>query len=486
MALNNKICESHHWRGFSHFFYGRFSATTRYPSCHFSDCLSLHPARTTGRKSKAKIPTPLIKYIMKIALVVVAFLIWAAVSAALQQATMRTLYQIDNELTQIVVLSTSSIVVHIVGTQTCDESELANVAVPHSSSIVNQTFQLVASNNQDSISIFYVDFTQQEFQCWCVLHSESVVVGIIDRTGEQIDALFSNVELVARDVGRDVQGETVGAIIILCTVPVILALAAFMYSAKVKGLAHCGVVGELFLQSFSSGALVAIIVIHLYPEMVSALDDAEEPQWKGGAVILGGVCTLVAAQMLSAQLNSHHHHNNDDEEQQQQPSKPAKADKPLVPSAAVLRRMAGDSVHNLVYGAIVASAFLSCGISVGWLTLGAMVAHAIPMHVHAIRQMVGENVGCTLTQAAFFSTLAKLAALVGMGIVLALDRWLGNVDAALMLGYAIGTFFFISLTTIMPTLVIGVRTRCQAFSILFGFGVALVAIGLSTMLEQTC
>lgn len=492
----------------------------------------------------------------------------------------RQLYEVEpNQLHKLVVWHKSEeeeAHVIIVASSNCHESELA-AADPHELEEM-ELDQLVPGESVAETSplngfSFETDHVGMHMftlnlshTCWMIVHSDATQVFLIESfTGEQVAPLFSiEMQPEKPHYGSEVAGNAAGAVVLVCCLPIVLVALFYMGASTVHQFINFGL-AALFMQSFGCGALLAVSVLHIYPEMVHMLEESNVPQWKGGALILGSICILILVQFVSSVFHdhnhmmhsnhetdppedspkaadvvleetgdvenkivdpsvavqqeeaaavaakphthghshdhhghSHHHHHDGTEKHSSVIAKPH-SEHPAVPKnfelgtfcgifdlktipTVVWGLTVGDCIHNLVDGAAIASAFMTCGTSSGWIVTAAIIAHEVPQELGDLVIMVAQ--GATLLQACFFNFVAQLTALIGMGIVLSIGE-LSAQDSALMLAFGLGTFFFIALTNIMPKIVV-VKTPSQFIAVATGLVLACVVIGLTLLLEESC
>jgi hypothetical protein len=62
------------------------------------------------------------------------------------------------------------------------------------------------------------------------------------------------------------------------------------------------------MQSFGAGALLAVSTLHVYPEVVLALNESGVPQWQGAALVLTGLSVMILLSIfLTNCLHDHNH-----------------------------------------------------------------------------------------------------------------------------------------------------------------------------------
>lgn len=436
----------------------------------------------------------------------------------------RSLYSLQ-DVHRIAVVQTHAEESHLIiaGAHACDDHELEhlhgvedkeydhlepNVIMPVTA---NGGFEL--ETEEENIYTFQVNFTSN-FVCWKVLHSDAIIVYIVDEvTGTRVEPLLEMKMEAEIHRSAEVDGQAAAAVVVVCVIPLLLVLVFLVCSSSVPAMVDYGVIA-LFMQSFGCGALLSAVVLHIYPEVVMGLEESHTEQWRGGALVLGAICMMITVQLIVGSLFKHDHDLMDMRNSTKSPEavEPATIkdiedgnsnhghahtennkkvinygtfrgifDLKTIPTV-VWGLTLGDSMHNLVDGAAIATAFLACGTSAGWIITAGIVAHEIPQELGDLVVMMTE--GATLKQACFFNVLAQLTALLGMGIVMSLGS-LNIRDQALMMSFGLGTFLYIALCNIMPKLVVA-KTKGQLAAIVFGLVLAFVVLGLTTMMEEGC
>ncbi|KAH9258382.1 hypothetical protein BASA81_003431 [Batrachochytrium salamandrivorans] len=218
------------------------------------------------------------------------------------------LHQEDHEEGHVIMLSTPN----------CHESELAAVD-PHEleereldelvpGPALVQTSDLGGFSFETDHLGMYLFNLNLSSTCWIVLHSDASKVFLMESsTGEQVHPMF-DLELKAEPVQNtaEVSGQVAGAVMLVCCLPIILVAIFYLGVSAVSSLINFGL-AALFMQSFGCGALLSVTVFHVYPEMVSALEENNVPQWQGGALILGSICVLILVQLVSSKFHDHNH-----------------------------------------------------------------------------------------------------------------------------------------------------------------------------------
>ncbi|KAH9258733.1 hypothetical protein BASA81_003235 [Batrachochytrium salamandrivorans] len=431
----------------------------------------------------------------------------------------RHLYAVQ-DLHRVAIVQSTDVgsTVIIVGVQTCQVDEmqaldldalnarpLEALSVAGTASYVSDVgFQF--DGGAANLYMFSINFTSQ-FPCWMTLHSADTAVYVVDPSeGVSVSAVeeLEIAPVLVQTTG--VNGQAAAAVLLVCSVPLVLVLVFVSCASSIPSMIDFGF-AAMFMQSFGCGALLSVAVLHVYPEVALGLEESNTPQWKGGALVLGSIGIMLLVQIFVGTFLHHDHdlmktQNEVKASETIEPVSQKQIDhdhSAVVPETWQYGTMRGifdfktlptivwgltlgDGVHNLVDGAAIASAFLACGTSSGWIVTAGIVAHEVPQELGDLVMMVVQ--GATLKQACFFNVVAQFTALVGMGIVMGL----GNLDAsasALLMSFGLGTFLFIALCNIMPKLVVA-RTRKQFLAIALGLSISCMAIGLTTMLEEGC
>lgn len=187
----------------------------------------------------------------------------------------------------------------------------------------------------------------------------------------------------------------------------------------------------LFFVSFSAGALLGDVFIHILPEMIEGAVVLENSLY----LVMGGVVLSFVVEKiihwrhchvlpLEDTVHAHHHH----------------------PIGAM--SLVGDSVHNFIDGILVAGSFL-VSVEVGIATTIAVILHEIPQEISDVAVLL--HSGFSSTKALGWNLLTGFAALLGAIIVLATTR-----DSTVLLQYlmplAAGNFLYIAGSDFIPEL----------------------------------
>lgn len=178
------------------------------------------------------------------------------------------------------------------------------------------------------------------------------------------------------------------------------------------------------LVSFSAGALLGDVFLHLFPEMAEKGFGVRE-----GAYFLIGIIIFF---ILERFILWHHSHSDHKEEVH----------------SSVYLTMVGDSLHNLIDGMVIAVSFL-VDIRLGIATTVAVVFHEIPQEMGQFAILI--HGGWSKTKALLYNFLSALTAVLGAAIVLVFARSLEEVPSYL-LAFAGASFIYIAMSDLIPEL----------------------------------
>ncbi len=201
------------------------------------------------------------------------------------------------------------------------------------------------------------------------------------------------------------------------------------------------------LVSFATGSLLGAAFLDLLPEAL----DTGSPSRVFGSVLLGIILFFLMEKFL------HWYHCHDEE---------------CAVHQFTYLNLVGDSIHNFLDGAIIASAFLTSA-SVGLITTIAIVLHEIPQELGEFGILVYG--GFSKGKALAYNFITALTAFAGA--ILAyffLDKFGGLTP--LMISLAAGGFIYLACTDLIPELHkerVALRSLQQFIFILLGIGVIL-------------
>lgn len=201
----------------------------------------------------------------------------------------------------------------------------------------------------------------------------------------------------------------------------------------------------LYFVSFSVGALLGDVFLHIFPEMA-----------KNGLGVKEGVYFLIGLLMffiLERFVLWHHQHGDHSES---------------IHSFVYLSTL-GDSLHNFIDGLVIAASFL-VDIHLGIATTLAVVFHEIPHEIGQFAILL--HGGLSKSKAILYNFVSALTSVAGAIIVLLFAR---NVQSApsFLLAFAGASFIYIALSDIVPEL----HKEESTVKSLIQFGTLLLGIG---------
>lgn len=180
----------------------------------------------------------------------------------------------------------------------------------------------------------------------------------------------------------------------------------------------------LYLVSFSAGALLGDVFIHILPEIMAG-EAARQTGW----YILFGIMLFF---VLERVLIWHHSHSSHREEVH----------------AVVHLTILGDALHNFLDGVAIAAAFI-VSVPVGVATATAVVFHEIPQEIGQFAILV--HGGWSRGKALFYNFCSALTAIIGASLVLLFSERITGASTAL-LGIGAASFIYIALSDLIPEL----------------------------------
>jgi zinc and cadmium transporter len=178
----------------------------------------------------------------------------------------------------------------------------------------------------------------------------------------------------------------------------------------------------LYLVSFSAGALLGDVFLHLLPEMRDTGFGVKE-----GAFILAGIIVFF---VFEKYIHWHHSHVEHQEGIH----------------AVVYLTIAGDSLHNMLDGLIIAGSFV-ISLPLGLATTLAVVFHEIPHELGNFAILV--HGGWSAKKALWYNFLSSFAAFFGGLIVLVFAKQLQTAPS-LLLALGASSFIYVALSDLIP------------------------------------
>jgi zinc and cadmium transporter len=205
-----------------------------------------------------------------------------------------------------------------------------------------------------------------------------------------------------------------------------------------------------YLVSFSAGALLGDVFIHLLPEMSEAGFGTKE-----GIYFLIG---LVAFFILERFIHWQHSHGEDHDEKVH---------------SVVYLTIAGDSLHNFIDGIVIAVSFMA-NPTLGIASTVAVILHEIPQELGQYAILI--HGGWNKSKALWYNFLSALTSVVGAVLVLVFAQGLEKAPSFL-LAFAGASFIYVALSDLVPELhkEVGKRKSLIQF-VFFIIGIALMAL----------
>jgi len=205
----------------------------------------------------------------------------------------------------------------------------------------------------------------------------------------------------------------------------------------------------IYFVSFSTGALIGDVFIHLLPELIKKNGlTLQFSLW-----ILGGI---TASFVLEKVVHWHHCHANHKVHHHE----------------FATMNLVGDSFHNFIDGLIIVGSFM-VSVPVGLATTLAVILHEIPQEIGDFAVLL--HGGFTKSKALLFNVLTALFALLGGIIAVFAQNAVTNLEG-ILLAFAAGNFIYIAGSDLIPELhkEIGFKKAViQLICMLFGIVVML-------------
>ncbi len=214
----------------------------------------------------------------------------------------------------------------------------------------------------------------------------------------------------------------------------------------------------LFLVSFSAGALLGDVFLHLVPEL---FEEAESIAYVSMLIL----CGIIVFFVLEKFIHWFHRHEythwllppHEDQKEQVHPM--------------ALTNLIGDSLHNFIDGMIIAGSFL-ISVPVGIATTLAVVFHEIPQEIGNFGVLV--HAGMSRGRALWFNFLSAVTAIIGAVIVLFIGTEVTLFLTAIV-ALTIGGFIYIAGSDLIPELHKEQSTKNSIYQIIF------FLLGIGTM-----
>lgn len=205
----------------------------------------------------------------------------------------------------------------------------------------------------------------------------------------------------------------------------------------------------LTLVSFSTGAMLGNVFLHLLPEMAEQEGGFE----RGLPLVLAGI---IASFLMEKFIHWRHCHD-------------LTCEAHVHPAGPLV--LMGDAAHNIIDGVLIAGAYL-VSVPLGVATTAAVVLHEIPQEFGDFAVLL--HSGYAKRKALVFNFFSACTAFLGAVLVLLLSRQVEGIEAVLV-PLAAGNFLYIAGSDLIPELHKETRGR-QAMLQLLGIlaGIALM------------
>lgn len=212
----------------------------------------------------------------------------------------------------------------------------------------------------------------------------------------------------------------------------------------------------MYFVSFSVGALLGDVFIHLLPEVVSEMGfGLDVSQW-----ILG---SIVVTFLLEKGIHWHHSHDENCNEPHKNP--------------LGLMTLVGDGAHNIIDGIIIAASF-AINTHTGIATTIAVILHEIPQEIGNFGVLI--HSGYSRSRALMFNLLSALTAFAGL-IIFYLIQDQSQQISLLLSAAAAGNFIYLAAADMIPELHKQTSTKksaIQLITILLGIWIMMALLRL--------
>lgn len=209
----------------------------------------------------------------------------------------------------------------------------------------------------------------------------------------------------------------------------------------------------IYLVSFSAGALLGDVFIHLLPEIA----EGNNFTLQSSLFILSGILFGLITEKV---IHRNHCH--------------MPITKDHVHHFAIMN-LVGDFVHNIIDGLIIGASYM-VSIPVGIATTLAVLLHEIPQEIWDFGVLI--HGGMSKKRALLLNFLTGLSAIVGVIIALLINNYTHNITSFLI-PFAAGSFIYIAGADLIPELHKENKTGqaiLQILSFLIGIGVMMLLL----------
>lgn len=202
------------------------------------------------------------------------------------------------------------------------------------------------------------------------------------------------------------------------------------------------------LVSFSTGALLGDVFLHMLPEMTA---EGPAPIHTWLLVLFGVILSFI----LEKFIHWHHCHDADNKEHHHHP--------------VGIMNLVGDFMHNGIDGLLIAGSYM-IDTKVGVATTIAVIFHEIPQEIGDIGVLLYS--GFSKSKAFMFNGLTALSSVLAAVVVLSIGKEMPSIPA-IILPLAAGNFVYIAGSDLIPELHketnVGV-SLWQLFGLIAGIG----------------
>lgn len=205
----------------------------------------------------------------------------------------------------------------------------------------------------------------------------------------------------------------------------------------------------IYFVSFSAGAMLGDVFIHLLPEVT---EEAGFTLEISAYILIGIMTTFIIEKFIHWKHHTDPAHNH------------------AHPVTALT--LIGDSVHNFIDGLVIGASYL-VSFPVGLATTLAVILHEIPQEIGNFGILI--HGGYTRTRALWFNFLTALTAVLGTTIALFIGNQMSK-SVVLLSAFAAGNFIYIAASDLIPEMhkeVSVKKSLIQFLTMLLGIGVML-------------
>lgn len=201
-----------------------------------------------------------------------------------------------------------------------------------------------------------------------------------------------------------------------------------------------------YLVSFSAGALLGDVFIHILPEIMKG-----EAALQNSVYVLAGIVIFFVLERFIMWHQSHSSHSEE------------------IHSMVYLTTI-GDALHNFLDGVAIAASFL-VSIPVGVATATAVIFHEIPQEIGQFAILI--HGGWSRGKALLYNFFSALTAIAGAVLVLIFSQSFEEAPT-ILLGFGAASFIYIAMSDLIPELHKEQnmkRSLLQLMSMIVGIGV---------------